>query len=50
MGQFVALYTKNLKYWGKNICGSICEFVCPLIFALFLIAIASLSEDKSFNA
>lgn len=45
MTQFVSLYKKNFTYWKRSKCGSICEILTSVVFALLLMWFKSLSED-----
>lgn len=48
MGQFKALMAKNWIMFTRSPVGSACEFLLPIIVALFVVAIRQLADIETF--
>lgn len=48
--QFKALFKKNFMVWYRNLCGSLCELIFPVILMLIIVLVRNLISDEDVGA
>lgn len=48
--QFKALLKKNFIVWYRNLCGSLCELLFPVILMLIIVLVRNLVSDEEIDA
>ena len=48
--QFKALFKKNLILWYRNLCGSLCEILFPVVLMFLIVLVRKLVNDEDVQA